>query len=225
MEIQEKWQAERVERIESLNKAARDIAAALSTVTGGRWTATAPLGDDNDTSRTLTRKMLDGKLYGIFMHKPWGRDNKWSFSGSYPRYADGSGTENNIKQYNEKLPDCCVSQDKTPDQIAKDVARRLLPAYEEKRNKAIKSIADNNTYEADKEAAAKKIGKVLGVDLFKPERSDANYTAQASMFGCSYGEIEVRGGGSICFNLKSVPEALALELAAVLAKHKNEPSE
>ena len=58
-----------------------------------------------------------------------------------------------------------VSEDKTPEQIAKDIQRRFLPAYLVNLKEAIAQIEVHNTYEVAKQANIEKIATYLGEEL------------------------------------------------------------
>jgi hypothetical protein len=73
-------------------------------------------------------------------------------------YVSGYG------QLGKRMPSINVSFDKTPQQIAKNIERRLLPEYLSILEKAVKQIADSDAYYNKTENFAKEIAQVIGVE-------------------------------------------------------------
>lgn len=92
------------------------VAEELSRVTGETWTRTARLEDEN------WRAEISGPgEQKLFLSNTWGGKGRLYISGSFP-----DGVE---LPYKAERPSITVAETKNPEQIAKDVVRRLLPPY------------------------------------------------------------------------------------------------
>jgi hypothetical protein len=96
----------------------------------------------------------------------WKSEDKIKVSGSYPHDCHSY-----LSNYNLKNPSINCSQDKTPEQIAKDIQRRFLPDYLEDLQKVIE-INKNTQKQADaKYLVIKTIADSLGIE---PKKDHTN---------------------------------------------------
>lgn len=87
-------------------------------------------------------------------------------SGQYPRDAKGQHIN---APYNEEFPRITVSSTKTPEQIAKDITRRLLPEYRRLLAYVTNQATQANNYEAAS-VGALQIVKGFALDEWEAER-------------------------------------------------------
>jgi hypothetical protein len=73
-------------------------------------------------------------------------------------YVEGYG------QFGKRMPSINVSFDKTPEQIAKEIERRLMPEYMDVLMKALTRIASSDSYHSKTEGFAEQIAKLVGVE-------------------------------------------------------------
>ena len=73
-------------------------------------------------------------------------------------YVEGYG------QLGKRMPAINVSFDKTPQQIAKEIERRLMPEYMDILMKALSRIASSDAYHSKTEDFAEQIAKLVGVE-------------------------------------------------------------
>jgi hypothetical protein len=92
-------------------------------------------------------------------------------------------------QLGKRMPSINVSFDKTPQQIAKDIERRLLPEYLPVLEKAVEQIADSDAYYNKTESFAEEIARIVGVEA-KGNTVDF-YRSKYPVFGEKHGKAEV----------------------------------
>ena len=96
--------------------------------------------------------------------------NKIAISGSYPRDC-----HNQLSTYNMKHPSIGCSQDKTPEQIARDIQKRFMPDYIEDLGKVIER---NNRIQEQTDArhhTIKTIADFMGIAPKKEEYNDNRF--------------------------------------------------
>ena len=105
---------------------------------------------DHDLHASLYFNHHEGKLH-VSSDLP--KDAK----GEIP-YVEGYG------QLGKRMPSINTSFNKTPEQIAKDIERRLMPEYMDVLMKALSGIASSDAYHSKTEGFAKQIAKLIGVE-------------------------------------------------------------
>ena len=73
-------------------------------------------------------------------------------------YVEGYG------QFGKRMPSINTSFNKSPEQIAKDIERRLMPEYLDILMKALSRIASSDAYHSKTEGFAGQIAKLVGVE-------------------------------------------------------------
>lgn len=73
-------------------------------------------------------------------------------------YVEGYG------QFGKRMPSINTSFNKTPEQIAKEIERRLMPEYMDILMKALSKIASSDSYHNKTEGFAEQIAKLVGVE-------------------------------------------------------------
>jgi hypothetical protein len=73
-------------------------------------------------------------------------------------YVEGYG------QLGKRMPSINTSFNKSPEQIAKDIVRRLMPEYMDILMKALSRIASSDAYHSKTEGFAGQIAKLVGVE-------------------------------------------------------------
>jgi hypothetical protein len=73
-------------------------------------------------------------------------------------YVEGYG------QFGKRMPSINTSFNKTPEQIAKEIERRLMPEYMDILMKALSRIASSDSYHNKTEGFAEQIAKLVGVE-------------------------------------------------------------
>lgn len=173
---------------------AQEVAALLP----GTWSA-APakhFTDRPDAPFVLSR--LDGLAIWFAPFRAYGREGKGA--ASYHRPVDKQGKRVGLYDAGNTVSDPSINYalTKTPEQIARDIARRLIPEAEALHPRVMKAIASADEY-ADKEVKAQEVAKRLkgGAGVY---------------FRANGSQVEVRGYVS--------PEIAARidELLATLAK-------
>jgi len=143
------WDRETAER--RLAELASLVAKALS----GGWKR-----EKRDDCGELThyRGLVHGdERVGLYLSYPFGRLN---ISGRLNQVRDSRG--NNPCLRGEENPRITVSLDKTPEQIARDIERRVLPGYRDALAKANEIVRERNDNFARTAASVAAIAKSVG---------------------------------------------------------------
>ena len=106
----------------------------------------------------LSKWNTSGNFRGENQVNIWARNakGKINFSSCYPTKV----------MYRDRV-EIGVSEDKTPEQIAKDIQRRFLPTYLVNLKEAKAQIEVHNNYEAAKQANIEKIATYFGEQLWE----------------------------------------------------------
>ena len=98
-------------------------------------------------------------------------------------YVEGYG------QFGKRMPSINTSFNKTPEQIARDIERRLMPEYMDVLMKAMARIASSDAYHSKTEGFAGQIAKLVGVEA-KGNKIDF-YRSPHPVFGETISRAEV----------------------------------
>jgi hypothetical protein len=128
-----------------------EVAKQLSILTGQAW----QLRVDTEISDSNWRQNIDGPdSASIFVSNTWGGKGRIHLGGSFPNDVHFG--------YQESRPSITVAESATPERIAKEITRRLLPEY---LPLLAKKLADKNAhdnFEANKLATFKAALAVIG---------------------------------------------------------------
>ncbi len=204
-----------VELSEVMDTLARGIARAM----GDGWTVDKV--SEPSVWRTISKLAGNGDRYALSIYKI-SHENKIKVSGVYPQLPAPGNILDYIRKYNETLPEMGVSLDKSVAQIAKDIQRRLIPAYEAKRAEAWAAVARVATQTDQRKATVRRMEAVLGWSMRESNHGDTKYTLGVGHFADGYGDIIVSQGDSVTIELKSIPVGLGLQVAELLRKWSEE---
>jgi len=191
------------------------IADALTKLTGTNWFV---LKDRNENEQ-LTRG--DGLQLWT---RAGGYGNEGRVAISFDRPNDARGQYMTLwNKAGDKVSDprITVSADKTPEQVAKDIARRVLPDAEKVFVLANESINLHNKFETDREWAIKKIAFHCGGEPARHYQTK-ELTGEIDPFTCAglpsfkgngYGKFKVSGKDCISLELNSMGIDAAIEIA------------
>ena len=159
--------------------------------------------------------------YGLHTWKRPKQD-RYEFSVSYPPpSADGWRY---TLPYGEHMPSISVRADRSPDAIAREITRRLLPAYDAVWAQYLETKAGHDAYVGETLGTVARIGGALGVGDDGPNgRHDGDTQHLFRVGNCSeagfYGDVTVRGG-HVTFDLRVSDVGLAERIARLLADAK-----
>lgn len=187
---------------------AHAIAAALP----GEWEATPTSYEHANCAWTLRR--ADG--VAIWFSGPcYNHKAAFQFSADLPRH-NGSYVEAYRPGTYDKMPTPRINcgESKTPEQMAKDIARRMLADTEEITQVVRARIASMIAAADAREATLAAVCEAMG----KPTPSkDTRYPEYRYKQSVPHGGAEISTGGTVSFTLYGVPKEQALKLAALLA--------
>jgi hypothetical protein len=185
---------------------AREIAAHMPE----GWTASAPDGHDNGV-------YLNGpdnvQLHISYIRVYSSADDRLNISGAPAREEWKQASDyRDRKDFPNARKGITVSVSKSPSQIARDITKRLLPAYLPYVAELRKRLASENDYEARVVTFRAQLLAALG--SAGVEHGDHDIYLHLDD---GYGTIRV-SADSVSFDRFSLPGHLALEIAKVLAK-------
>ena len=135
-----------------------ELIAGIGEHLAGNWELT-PNPEDWAMGAHLVDPDLHTSLY--FNH----HDGKLHVSSDLPK--DAKGKTPYVEGYGplgKRMPSINVSFSKTPEQIAADIERRLMPEYMDILMKALSRIASSDAYHSKTEGFAGQIAKLAGVE-------------------------------------------------------------
>ena len=160
-----------------------DLIAGVGEHLAGIWELT-PNPEDWPMGAHLVDPKLHTSLY--FNH----HEGKLHVSSDLPKdakgeipYVEGYG------QFGKRMPSINTSFSKTPEQIARDIERRLMPEYMDVLMKALTRIASSDAYHSKTEGFAGQIAKLVGVEA-KSNKIDF-YHSQHPVFNSTISRAEV----------------------------------
>ena len=148
----------------------------------------------------------------------YGNEGRAAFRVSYPKPKVGEANTHEIV-----TPEITASLTKTPEALAADIKRRVLPDAAVGLAEVKKRNAKTEDYHARRDAALK---AVLGRELTDNEKREGKSRFDGIAFGprMSYGDVQAFGGhgapgddmAELNLELRGVPVAVAVEIMAVL---------
>jgi len=147
----------------------------------------------------------------------WMSGNKLHIVGIYPT-DDGrlTGPRDAMVDTSHIKDMINVSSTKTPDTIAHDITRRLLPGYLEGLE-IVKTLI--NDWQTRRNHAATRMSEVAsygGGEVRKSGMTDKNRPRADFSLSGGWANAETSDGESYCFDIKYVSHAVAVKIAAVL---------
>ena len=133
-------------------------------------------------------KLTQGEIVINIRTGGYQETKKIYISGSYPANCHG---RHNI--YDLKNPHIGCSQDKTPEQIVKDIQRRFMPAYLEDLKKVLGMNQKTQEHADKKYETTKIIADILGVEPEKDHRNEYSLRLPSQLYyrHCGLQKIEV----------------------------------
>ena len=159
--------------------------------------------------------------YGIHTWKRPNQD-RYEFSVGYPpQSADGWRY---TLPYGAHMPSIRVRADRSPDAIAREIARRLLPAYDAAWTEYLEAKAGHDAYVGETLGTVARVAGALGVANGGPNgRRDGDTERLFRVGNCSeggfYGDVTVRGS-HVTFDLRVSDAGLAERISRLLADAK-----
>lgn len=141
----------------------------------------------------------------------YGTKDRIMISGSYPRDAKGSYI--NPYGYNESRADkISVAASKTPEQIAKDITKRLLPEVERCLGIVQKQIDQNDNYHSSRKETIKYVADKTGFNYSDHKEDGCIYQYEDELSI----DVEPRSEGRLEIKLSGVSKELAVKILKLL---------
>jgi hypothetical protein len=149
MSTVEDYQKQREQRRKDFEQLLKSIAEALT----GNWTVEE--GENTDGEAIWE----EGTPYRLWIWRPYqvSRQTRIEISGLFR--VDGQWVGNHVRDRPKAIT---VSVKRTPAAIAKEIERRLLPAYKSKMSEAIVSYTNAKTRKAKGQETAERLAAVIG---------------------------------------------------------------
>jgi len=181
-------------------------------------------GDQEEREQKQAYLLKTVKKVSSFLEGKWFIDKEWNGNGlilnglddrslhfsinwrNKDRLEIGGSYRDGLSQhlpYKSEKTEITVARNKLPEQIAKDVSRRLMPAYERVLAKAKASKASQDRYESEKAQALERVKEAVGGDT--DVRHDEVFGYEPHSFHAKY-----YGEGQIQFEI-TLPLAKALK--------------
>ena len=181
----------------------RDIAPAIAAALGDGWTATQ--SEHNENAATLSGPA--GAEVFIWTNAYPHRHQRAEIVGQYPEH----------KPYDVKRHEITVSLDKTAEQIARDITRRLLPAYLPDLARALETQRGHEEYAYRTRLLAEQVAGCAIVSARPNEwRSSETRREHSLNLSTGYGTVTV-AGDSVSLELNSITPEAALRILDILA--------
>jgi hypothetical protein len=161
------------DEIAESNALLADLASKIASELPGEWTC---------KDRSTLVRVSDG--LEIYMTQPWnkrGPNGKLEIKQAYKSEAwkiPASGEYADPTDYNTVLPSIGASASKSPDKIARDIVRRLLPDAEAMHTKALERVSKSSEYH-DTQAANM---AALGLEPQRGDRGAPRYEADLGSY-------------------------------------------
>lgn len=200
----------------ALSTLAPAIAAALSGYVSlsvgyaAKWTAKPVSEDYRDANYYLTRE--DGlTLFFAGSRGRWAKPGRILLQHSRPRSKNGKWVELWENHSQIAAPEITVADSKSPEAIAADIVRRLLPEAERIDGLARAQIARENNAEAAQNDAARAVAAAIGAEIERGH--DGKPRTSFYHRGAS---VKVNGGDSVTVEIHGATRAQALALLAFM---------
>lgn len=125
-------------------------------------------------------------------------DIQFHISGDFPK------TEKGQHIHYGQSPSINVSDSKTPEQIARDIEKRLLPIYLPELEKTIGQVDRINIYDQKRKANIQKMADYFGIE-FKEDNQEPSIYFYENIEGLG-SRIWVQGENKVKFELELTPE-------------------
>lgn len=205
-----------------------EVAAFLNNGAGHGWRQDDA---DEDGDREWRRRQLsheDGRRLTFYAEQN-GKGTRIGVSGSWPQTGSGSQLTPRYclrdSEIADKTTEITVSGEKTPEQIARDVARRLLPDYSELFGKLRDVARQRDDHRAQVIATANRIADALGARRVDEDRLPGEVSSLTIHPG-KLNVYEVRVyGDSASVEISSLPVSQVLALVEWLKANGGGPCE
>ena len=195
------------------------IAAAIARELPGSWSA-APVYSGENANQYLTRSGDGLKLFFAGSSGGWAAKGRLRVSFSRPRDKRGETVAlyESAPRYGQiSDPEISVAETKSPAEIAKDIARRLLPDAETVFAMAQKVIEERAEYHARKLAALQRVAEVTGNPLEKSRHTGEMRETFSFYHGeTRLGDVQVNSATSIRATIDADSSARVAALVAFL---------
>lgn len=179
--------------------------------------------DNPEWNDRITITHTDGRRLYFVQGRYGQKPGTMSVSGDYPRDNGNDdpyvGTYVDPRSVNGRHFSINVSTSKTPEQIARDITRRLLPEYTETFGKIRERIDARIGHRASVEVVARMMQRALGPGTdnvrYNSDRSTATIRKYSSERGTT--EVTVNSFDSVTIEARSLTPARAAAILALLA--------
>lgn len=192
-----------------VRKRAAGIAAAL-----GGWKL-LPVRDAADWFAEI--RSPDNNLT-LYINNTWKKD-RLVINGQYYDETNTkrlSPKDTYALKYDETLPEITVANDRPAEAIAKDIQRRLLPAYAALLGATRQRATDQADVRAQEVAAITEVAEVVGEDV-RGDKENQNARLSVSISrGDVYGDIETYSANGFKVEFRNVPKATVIAIATLI---------
>jgi len=189
-----------------------DLVASVGEVLPGSWDL-KPYGEDN---WACTLFDPDRKMRLFFRPAEWKDATRIEIRGELPKDSRGQEPYLPSLPTGHRMPSIKVAGSKSPDQIARDIERRLLPDLIPLIEEALERIAQSETYYTKVTSVAQEIAQLLRVDIKPDAKKVSFYHSPYPPFTENIGSANI-GSDEVELELHLAPDT-ALAVLSMLKK-------
>lgn len=217
-EIMSDWERERAaktEQIKTETAALHPLARYLTRATGEDWTAKTDDERDYHNITATFARTRDGLEVSIRVLTPTHYEaHAWNVTAP-------DGTRLNIhdgRRRDEAPPSAKIARTKPQEQIARDIARRIIPLADTYAVRTLEYHAVRNAADVITEAAIKTLTDAAPLEWWKDDHNKKpggyrNMTAHA----CHYLKAEIAPDGDVKLSIDNLPPEIAAEIIRIVA--------
>lgn len=191
-----------------LSQLGADVAEQLNAIRPGETWSVRPARDGFDQDGRWMVYLVEASdpERVIYINSTWSRNGRLTVGGSYP--SNGS-----YYRRDDQPKSITVAGDKSPEAIAKDAARRFIPAYlaalataQERRDRDV-------SYENNRDTLARDLAERCGTTPYKHSAGRWSAYRDSGGYFC---DCEASGDGTVELKIRNLPADKARRIIAVV---------
>ncbi len=206
MDYFEKIAQEKARAIAQMRQTAETVAAALTAETGEPWSAEPPTGDNWHDENYARLNNAAGRSFSLHRDR-----QRVSVYGCYPQPPAGGA----VISSHDNPPEITFNPERPAQAIARDMARRFLPAFHALWVKAEGRIIEQGRRIVAQEAAAAALAEILATQPY--QHGGRGSAVCLSAYGPNSAKFEVHSADYIHIELRVQDLDTARRIAMILA--------
>lgn len=156
--------------------------------------------------------IADNLGHKLAINSTWGQPGKLHISGKYPQDEKGSCYGRSVIPYNTQPPSINISWERSAEQIARDIVRRLMPEYFDVFDKATARKASADEYTARRTGTLARLAALSSyLQPYGQEKDQLHWHVE----GFGYGDVKP-SDETVEIHMRSVPADKAEAILRIL---------